>query len=86
VAVTADDTTGSITVQATHPTPVGDQPTVISQDIYRSEAGAEAIRIAAGLSPTEPYLDYAVRSVVVYGYLVRAIGTTGAGADSALTY
>ena len=85
VVVIPDNTHGRIAVTATHPTPEGSQPTVVAQAIYRSEAGAAAIRIASDIAPSATYHDYAIKSGVVYGYIVRAIGSTGTMADSELT-
>jgi hypothetical protein len=85
VVVTPDDELGYIAVAATHPAPVGDQPVVACMDIYRSEAGAPAIRIAKSLVPTNIYRDYAVASLVGYNYIVAAVGTTGTTAYSAQT-
>lgn len=75
---------GYIAISATHPDPEGNQPNVAWMDIHRSEAGAAAIRIAKQLAPTAVYQDWAVASGVEYAYFVRAVGTTGATADSEL--
>ena len=70
-------------MSATHPTPGGTQPTVISMDVYRSEPGVTAFRIATGISPTGSFDDYPVGGGVEYTYYVRAVGDSGATADSA---
>ena len=85
VEVIANSTAGYISVQATHPAPAGGQPTVTSEDIYRSEYadGSGAIRIATLRTPGALYYDYTVASGRDYFYQVRAIaGTT---ADSVWT-
>lgn len=85
--VAVDDTTvdGAILVQASHPTPSGAEPTVTSVDVYRrvTTTGGDGIRIAAGLTPTELYTDWAPASGVDYGYRVKAHGDNGTTAWSA---
>lgn len=87
IVVTANSTSAYISVVATHPAPGGGQPTVVSEDIYRSEtnSSSDAIRIYTGNTPAATYYDYACASDTDYWYFVRAVGDTGATADSALT-
>ena len=78
ITVQASAQGGYIAVSASHPTPAGEEPTVSSMAIWRSEEGAPGIRIAVGVSPTATFQDYAVASGVDYTYQVQAVGETGA--------
>lgn len=85
VVVTGSDAGGYISVAPTHLAPTGDQPVVAWIDIWRSENGATAIRIAKEQPPTATFIDWQVASGVAYSYIVRAGGSTGTTADSELT-
>ncbi len=82
ITVTPNAQGGYIEVEATHPAPTGDQPVLLCMEVWRSEAGAPAIRIAKDLPVSTVYRDYVVASGVEYSYFVRDIGVTGAAADS----
>jgi len=87
VTVVSNNSTGAISVTATHPAPGAGVPTVTSVDVYRRlivETG-DGIRVAAARTPTSTFLDYAVASGQPYEYRVRANGSTGASSYSAWT-
>jgi hypothetical protein len=86
LVITADSDNARIVLEPTHPAPSGEQPTVVSQEIWRTTTGdaADAVRIVKELTPGAVWHDYTVASGVDYQYFVRAVGDTGAIADSAL--
>lgn len=84
IAVVADSPKGAISVQATHPTPAGGQPTVTSIDVYRREAATgDGIRVAAAWGATQVFEDWAVASGVSYAYRVKANGANNVSSFSA---
>jgi len=73
--------TGYIGIAVTNPTPTGTEPTVTGNDIYRRKQGESAWeRIATDV--LGGYSDYAVASGQVYEYKAKAIGDSGAIAES----
>lgn len=74
---------GFATLSINNPEATGDQPTVVSNDIYRRSAGQVLwTRIARDVAPGGSYDDYASASGVQHEYKARAIGDTGATAES----
>lgn len=66
-----------LTVAASHPTPQGDEPDVVAHDVWRRRAGTDGgdgIRVAADVTPSATWIDWAVASGIEYEYRVRAIG------------
>ncbi|HEY9249251.1 MAG TPA: hypothetical protein VIO38_08975 [Rariglobus sp.] len=85
LTLTPDDTTGTITVAVTHPAPVGDQPPVISHDVWVREVGetGDGIRVAAAI--TGDYTWQFPASGIDYEARVRAYADTGTSSWSAWT-
>lgn len=83
LAVVADSTRGTLTVNITHPTPVAPQPNVQSTELFRRKADEitwTRISVNAGAS----YIDYTPASEVTYEYKVKANGDNGTSAESAV--
>lgn len=92
LAVTAGET--SISVAVTHPAPSGGEPTVESQDIYRTELDStgepvEATRIrhrdGVDLAPGATFTDHRVAAGTGYAYEAVAFGDNGTSSTSART-
>lgn len=74
---------GYVNVQTVNPTPSGDRPQILTNDIYRRRTGGadEWIKIAqVGLNV--PYRDYAVKSLQGYEYYIESATSIGALASS----
>jgi hypothetical protein len=85
IAVVGQDALGYIALAVTNPAPVGSQPTVAINYIYRRKLGEVSwTRIASDVANGGTYDDYAVSSGVTYEYKARAVGVeNGATSDSA---
>lgn len=85
VALAPDDSTGTIAVQSSHPTPSGGQPTVVSQEVWRRRTNEPTteLRIAKDYPPGSVFVDYTPASGVDYEYRVVAVGSSGATSESA---
>ncbi len=81
----APETVGAITVDISNPAPVGAEPALAYNDLWRREGTDDttAIRIATGAPAS--FVDWSPRSGVAYQYQVRAFGVNGAVALSAWT-
>lgn len=83
--LTATVQTGYIAIAITNPTPVGAQPAITGNDLYRRTTGTTAyIRIATGLANNGTYNDYAAASGISYDYYVQANGNNNTSANSAV--
>lgn len=96
--VTADATSGYISVAITDPTPTGSPtpPDVTTHDVYVRVAaggrpdgerpvGGDGIRIATGVATNTTFYDYAAGSGIDYEYRTEAQTATGATAFGAWT-
>jgi len=85
--VTSNTPTGAVTIAATHPTPAGAEPAVTSFDVYRRVNGdlGDGIRRAATVTPAGSFVDWAVKSAVVYQYRVQDHGDNNTSSYSAWT-
>jgi hypothetical protein len=83
--LTATPQSGYIHLAINNPTPIGSQPTVAYNDIYRRESGTSTwTRIATNVPNNGTYDDYAVASGKQYDYKVTAVGNNGTSSDSAV--
>lgn len=81
LSISSDSNSGAIILSINNPEPVGTEPIVLHNDVYKRKLGeSNFIRIATNI--VEEYIDYAVASGVVYEYFVRAIADNGTYADS----
>ena len=81
IEVTINET--YINIDITNPDPVGEEPTVLYNHLYRREAGETTWqRIIAELPVNGEYDDYAVASEIVYEYRVVAVGENLTAASS----
>lgn len=72
-----------IRVTIDNPVPVGAEPLVVSNDLYRRKDGeTDWERIATGLANDAVYDDYAVAHEQLYEYLVTAFGDNGSARSS----
>ena len=87
VSVTSNDPVAAISVSASHPTPTGSEPAVLTTDIHRrvTSDGGAGIRIAATSPPTAVHADHTVASGVDYEFRVRAYGDNTTSVFSAWT-
>ena len=84
VVLTTSNSTASIAVAITNPTPAAGQPTVTSHDLYRREGGVgEGIRIAKMLVAGSTFTDRTVASGVDYSYRAVSAATNGTTSTSA---
>lgn len=86
VALSVNNTVGSITATITNPAPTGGQPAVLSNEVWRKVTGAAdstAVRLAVGIAGGGSYVDRTPASGVDYSYRVVAVGDTGATSTSA---
>lgn len=96
VTVTPGD--GTISVQANHPTPEGDEPTVVAMNIWRRTADDSPTedpqtpkgagrRLVEGysLAPSATYVDRSGAAGIVYEYRVEAVGSNGVASLSVWT-
>lgn len=81
--VIAYNDTGRILVDITNPTPVGSEPAVSRNDIWRTSSVEGEMRVAVDVAANGAFNDYAVASGVDYSYFIRAWGDNGTFADSA---
>jgi hypothetical protein len=77
VTATNDPVNARVAVSWTNPTPTGNQPNVVSNNIYRKKVGDTTWRLVATGVMSSPYYDYtAPLGTFIYG--VEAVGDTGA--------
>lgn len=80
-------TVGAVTITVTNPTPEGDQPDVVSNDLWRrrinpdtAEAIGDEVELVAGI--TGPFVDWKVASGHSYAYSAVANGDNGTTSQS----
>jgi hypothetical protein len=73
--------TGHIVIDISNPDPVGEQPTLSYNDVYKM-IGGEWVRIATNLPVNSQFRDYSVQSGKTHEYKVRAIGDNFTFVDS----
>lgn len=92
---TATPGDGIITVQASHPTPEGDEPAVVEMHVWRRTAdespsedrqtpkGAGVrLREGSGLAPSATFVDRVPSSGIVYDHRIQAVGDNGVSSFS----
>jgi hypothetical protein len=73
VTVTGFDDAGYILVSVSNPTPTGDRPDALYNDVLRRLSGSEGAYTVVGTAPANGTLrDYTAASGVLYEYVVRA--------------
>jgi TGF-beta propeptide len=74
LTTSTDSEKGTITVQIDNPLPIGTEPTVLYNDLFRLEPGGLWERIATNIPADGFYTDYTVASGKNYQYKVVVLG------------
>jgi len=76
---------GYVLLDIGNPAPIGTEPTVTSNHVWRRKQGeTDWTRTALEVAPNGEYRDYAVASGITYQYKIQAIGDNGTSSFSAV--
>lgn len=84
ITTIVNDAAGTITVNIDNPLPVGTEPTVLYNDLFRLEPGGVWERIATIIPADGFYTDYTVSSDKNYQYKVVVVGDNETVRESAI--
>lgn len=83
IAVTPSNANANIQIAITNPAPIGSQPAVSYNDVYRRNTGTTTwTRIATNVANNGTYTDYATASGQGYDYKATSYGNNGTQIDS----
>jgi hypothetical protein len=71
ITVTADDVGGFVLVAVTNPTPTGDRPEVVRNDILQRASGETLWSVIGSCGANDEFRDYTAASSVLYEYVAR---------------
>lgn len=69
-----DNKIGTITVHVYNPPPIGTEPTVIYNDLFRKEGNGDWIRIGTNIAADSDFVDYTAKTETVVSYYAIAYG------------
>lgn len=73
VTLTPEPASGYVLVSVVNPTPTGDRPEVIRNDILRRVVGADTWEVLGSADPDGSFRDYRAASGVAYEYVARGV-------------